>query len=140
MKSLMFVFLKTIFIVFFAFSAGHTFSQTSSHPSGKADIVNKVHFMGVQDNYLLFDLRVAELPAKGCTLRIIDEAGNTMFEETLLGNYFTRRYKIAREGMQRISFKASGKGLALNQSFTIKTEEKLVVIDYSPTVRPRKNI
>ena len=128
MKSLMFVFLKTIFIAFFVFSTVFSFSQTSSETYGKADVTNKIQFMGVDDNYLLFDFRITELPAKGCTLRIIDDAGNTMFEETLTGNSFTRRYKIAREGMQRISFKATGKGLVLNQSFTIKTEEKLLVI------------
>ena len=126
MKSIKFVFLKAIVIVFLTFSAGNSFSQ-SSESYAKNDAVNKVQFMGVEDGYLLFDLRFFELPAKGCTLRIIDDAGNTLFEETVPGSSFMRRYKLTKEGMSRVSFKATGKGFTFNQFFTIKTEEKLIV-------------
>jgi len=127
MKSIKFVFLKAIVIVFLTFSAGNSFSQSPSESYAKNDAVNKVQFMGVEDDYLLFDLRFFELPAKGCTLRIMDDAGNTMFEETISGSTFMRRYKVTKEGMSRVSFKATGRGLIFNQSFTIKTEEKLMI-------------
>jgi len=121
------VFLNTIIIVFLTLNAGISFSQSPAEGYSKNDAANKVQFMGVEENYLLFDLRFSELPAKGCTLQIMDATGNTMFEEIVSGNTFMRRFKVTRDGISKISFKASGKGFTFNQSFTIKTEEKLLV-------------
>ena len=127
MKSIKFVFLNTIIIVFLTLNAGISFSQSPAESYSKNDAANKVQFMGVEENYLLFDLRFSELPAKGCTLQIMDGTGNTLFEEIVSGNTFMRRFKVTRDGISKISFKASGKGFTFNQSFTIKTEEKLLV-------------
>ena len=127
MKSIKFVFLKAIVIVFFAFCAGSSYSQNQSETLMKTDGANKVQFMGVENNFLVFDLLFMEVPAKGCTLKIMDNDGNIMFEETISGNSYTRRYKVPKEETSRISFKAIGKGFAFNQSFIIKKEEKLVV-------------
>jgi hypothetical protein len=93
----------------------------------KTDAANKVQFMGVEDNFLLFDLLFSEVPSKGCTLKILDHDGNIMFEEFISGNSFTRRYKVAKEETSKISFKALGKGFVFNQSFIVKKEERLVV-------------
>ena len=128
MKSIKFVFLKAIIVVFFTFCAGSSFSQNLSENSVKTDAANKVQFMGVENNFLVFDLLFMEVPAKGCTLKIMDNDGNIMFEETISGNYYTRRYKVPKEETSKISFKALGKGFVFNQSFVIKKEEKLVVI------------
>ena len=126
MKSIKFVFSKAIIIVFFIFCAGSSYSQNSSESYVKAD-ANKVQFMGVENNFLVFDLFFMEVPAKGCTLKIMDNDGNVMFEESIAGNSYTRRYKVAKEETSRISFKALGKGFVYNQTFVIKKEEKLVV-------------
>ena len=56
MKSIKFVFLKAIIIVFFTFCAGSSFSQRPSETLMKTDAANKVQFMGVDNNFLLFDL------------------------------------------------------------------------------------
>ena len=127
MKSIKFVFLKAIVIVFFTFCAGSSYSQNLSENSVKTDAANKVQFMGVENNFLVFDLLFLEVPAKGCTLKIMDNDGNIMFEESISERSFTRRYKVAKEETSRISFKALGKGFVFNQSFIIKKEEKLVV-------------
>jgi len=121
------VFLKAIIIVFFTFCAGSSYSQNPSENYVKTDAANKVQFMGVENNFLVFDLLFMEVPAKGCSLKIMDNDGNIMFEETISGNSYTRRYKVPKEETSRISFKAVGKGFVFNQSFVIKKEEKLVV-------------
>ena len=128
MRSIKFVFLKAIIIVFFTFCAGSSYSQNLSENYVKTETANKVQFMGVENNFLVFDLLFMEVPAKGCTLKIMDNDGNIMFEETIPGNSYTRRYKVPKEETSRISFKAVGKGFVFNQSFVIKKEEKLVVI------------
>ena len=128
MKSIKFVFLKAIVIVFFTFCAGSSYSQNLSENYVKTETANKVQFMGVENNFLVFDLLFMEVPAKGCTLKIMDNDGNIMFEESISERSFTRRYKVAKEETSRISFKAVGKGFVFNQSFIIKKEEKLVVI------------
>jgi len=121
------VFLKAIIIVFFTFCTGQSYSQNPSENYVKTDAANKVQFMGVENDFLVFDLLFSEVPAKGCTLKIMDHDGNIMFEESISGNSFTRRYKVPKEETSRISFKAVGKGFVFNQSFTIKKEETLVV-------------
>jgi hypothetical protein len=128
MKSIKFVFLKAIIIVFFTFCAGSSFSQNTSENYVKTDGVNKVQFMGIENDFLVFDLFFSEVPAKGCALKIMDHEGNIMFEESISGNSFSRRYKMPKEEFSKISFKAMGKGFVFNQSFIIKKEEKLVVI------------
>ena len=127
MRSNKLVFLKAVIIVFFTFCAGSSYSQNLSENYVKTDAANKVQFMGVENNFLVFDLLFSEVPAKGCTLKILDHDGNIMFEESISGNSFTRRYKVAKEETSRISFKALGKGFVFNQSFIIKKEETLVV-------------
>ena len=128
MKSIKFVLLKAIIIVFFTFCAGSSYSQNLSENYVKTETANKVQFMGVENDFLVFDLLFTEVPAKGCTLKIMDNDGNIMFEETISERSFTRRYKVAKEETSRISFKALGKGFVFNQSYTIKKEETLVVI------------
>ena len=128
MKSIKFVFLKAIIIVFFTFCASSSFSQSQPVNYVKTDAANKVQFMGIENDFLVFDLLFTEVPAKGCTLKILDNDGNIMFEETISGNAYTRRYKVPKEETSRISFKAVGKGFVFNQSFIIKREEKLVVV------------
>jgi len=93
----------------------------------KTDAANKVEFMGIENGFLVFDLLFSEVPAKGCTLKIMDNDGNIMFEESISERSFTRRYKVAKEETSRINFKAMGRGFVFNQSFTIKKEETLVV-------------
>jgi len=127
MKSIKFVFVKAIVIVFFTFCAGSSYSQNQSENFMKTEGANKVQFMGVENGFLLFDLLFTEVPAKGCILKIMDNDGNIMLEETISGNAYTRRYKVAKEETPRISFKALGKGFVYNQTFVIKKEEKLVV-------------
>ena len=127
MKSIKFVFLKAIIIVFFTFCAGSSFSQNQPVNYVKTDAANKVEFMGIENGFLVFDLLFSEVPVKGCTLKIMDNDGNIMFEESISERSFTRRYKVAKEETSRISFKAMGRGFVFNQSFTIKKEETLVV-------------
>ena len=127
MRSIKFVFLKAIIIVFFTFCAGSSYSQNQPENYVKIEGANKVQFMGIENGFLVFDLLFSEVPAKGCTLKITDNDGNIMFEESISERSFTRRYKVAKEETSRISFKAVGKGFVFNQSFIIKKEETLVV-------------
>lgn len=129
MKSIKFVFLSATIFSFFVFSPGLSFSQTAPENNVKTDGVNKVQFVGVEEELLLFDARFSELPAKGFTLLIRDDAGNIIFEEFVTGTSFARRYKVAKDLAKKITFKAVGKGFYLNQSFTIniRTEEKFIV-------------
>jgi hypothetical protein len=121
------VFLKAIIIVFFTFCAGLSYSQNQPENYVKTESANKVQFMGVEKDFLVFDLLFSEVPAKGCTLKIMDQAGNTVFEESIPGNSFAKRYKMPKEEFSKISFKAMGKGFVFSQSFTIKREETVVV-------------
>jgi len=128
MKSLKFVMLKALFIAACTFSAGSfSFSQAQTESYVRAE-GNKVQFAGMEDDVLVFDLRFPDLPPKGCYLRILDDKGATIFEEQLTAQSNTRRYKVAREGMTKITFKAAAKGFSYTQSFVVKREEKIFVL------------
>jgi hypothetical protein len=127
MKSIQFVLLKTVIILYFSFSGGLSYSQQSPENNAKTEAVNKVQYIGTENDFLVFDVRFGELPTSGCTLRITDDSGNPIFEELITGNSYVRRYKIARDAMTKISFKAVGKGFLFNQSFIIKIEERFLV-------------
>ena len=129
MKSIKFVFLSATIFSFIVFSPVLSFSQTAADNNVKTDAVNKVQFVGAEEDLLLFDARFSELPAKGFSLQIKDDAGNIIFEEFVTGSSFARRYKVAKDLTKKITFKAVAKGFYLNQSFTIniRTEEKLIV-------------
>ncbi len=128
MKSIKFVILKTMVLLFFSFSTGYlSFSQPNAMPDMEASAGNNVQFIAIDKDNMVFELRFTNLPPKGCTLRIIDDAGVTLFEEMLTGASHAKRYKVERNGMRSISFKANGKGFSFNQSFNIKTEEKILV-------------
>ena len=125
MRSIKFVFLKAIIAAFFTFCASSSFSQGQPVNFVKTDAANKVEFMGVENGFLVFDLLFSEVPAKGCTLKIMDNDGNIMFEETISGNAYTRRYKVPKEETSRISFKAVGKGFVFNQSLRLRKKRHL---------------
>ena len=129
MKSIKFVFLSATIFSFFVFSPALSFSQAAMENNVKTDVVNKVLFAGAEEDLLVFDVCLSGLPLKGSTLQIKDDAQNVIFEEFITGSSFTRRYKIAKDPIKKITFKAAGKGFSFNQSFTIniKIEEKLTV-------------
>ena len=125
MKSIKFVFLKAIIIVFFTFCAGSSFSQNQPVNYVKTDAANKVEFMGIENGFLVFDLLFSEVPAKGCTLKIIDQAGTIVFEESISGNSFAKRYKMPKEEFSKISFKAMVKGLCLVSLLQLRKKRHL---------------
>ena len=129
MKSIKPVLFKSIIILSLAFPGGKIFSQSLSESNIRAEVTNSISFAGFRGDFLIFDMQLSELPAKGCTIIITDESGNLFFEENVLSSSFTRRYKITRDGFSRINFKVTGKGFTFTKSFTIKKEEKLVVIE-----------
>ena len=110
------------------FNSKSSMAQMPLETRIKPDSANKVQFIGAEENVLIFDLRFTEIPVKGCSLRIIDDSGNPIFEELITGNSYSRRYKVVRDNMTRISFKAIGKGFTFNQSFNLIIEERLTVI------------
>ncbi len=103
------------------------FNQTSTKIS--MDSVTKdekIKFIGSEENMLIFELNLYDVPATGSTLVILDAEKNVIFRQKILYNSYTRRYKIVCDGISGVTFKISGKEFALNQSFSIRhrIEEK----------------
>lgn len=133
MKSFKSLLLRTTIIAALTFTTGYSFSQTRSdfYMAATADnknAGNKIEFISADENFLVFELSLFGLPPKGIVLSIENNGDNLIFEERIIGHTYTMRYKVARNGMNRINFKAIGKGFSFSQTFTIKTEEKLLVI------------
>ena len=93
------------------------------------DAGSEISFVQVENNMLVFDLNLKNLPAKGSVLSITDEDGNVIYEQTIKTVSYQRRYKIVRNNLSKVAFEISSKNFALNKSFSINTwiEERISV-------------
>jgi hypothetical protein len=90
---------------------------------------NSIRFVKAEGGMLVFELRLANLPANGSIIRILDGDNNTLFEERITTEICNKRYKISRGEISKISFEISGRKIFMNQSFEVRsrTEEKIEV-------------
>ena len=81
MKSVQSVIMKAfIAAVFFFGSAGSLFAQEQPAFATK-EAQNKIKFVRAENDMLVFDVQLDSLPAKPVMLSILDEDGNSIFEE-----------------------------------------------------------
>lgn len=123
MKAFTSIMKRTIFLMI----AGLSFhSVHAQHYLAENTTVNKVQFAGIDGELLVFDLQLADLPAKGSVLRILDENRNVVHEERIKGTSLVRRYKIVKDNMTKLYFEVSNRQIILKQSFNInyKVETK----------------
>lgn len=78
---------------------------------------------------LVFHAQLENLYGKDAIISILDDNGNTLFEERIATNNFLRKYKIVLQDIYKLTFRISGKQILYNQTFTInyRLEEKLDV-------------
>ena len=117
--------------LFLVLSAGSYtgYAQTQMGAVSSIHLPSKVHFIKMEDDKLVFDLKLNDLPASGCILLIRDETGTIIFEERLYGDTYNKRYKIERNGMSAIHFEVFNKRVLLKESFNLhyRVEEKMEV-------------
>lgn len=91
---------------------------------------DKIRFVGMENNLLVFDIHLTALPLKGSTLRILDQDGLTLFEERIHNQVYNKRYKILKENLNHIYFQIRNKQILLQESFGIryKVEERCEVV------------
>ena len=87
---------------------------------------NRIKFVGVENEMLVFELLLNNLPQEGSWLRITDEQGTLVFEERIKGTTLNKRYKVVRNRMTQIQFEILSKRSLLKESFhvNLRTEEK----------------
>lgn len=132
MKTMQSVFIKTTCMLFIASllnSFTITQAQVQQSTVASNDSSGSIRFVRAEGDMLVFELRLANLPAKGSKLLIQDGDHNTLLEERISTKTYNIRYKITRGEMNKINFEVSDNRILLNQSFTIKsrTEEKIEV-------------
>lgn len=130
MKSIKSFIPKTVFIVFFLFNGANSlFAQKQKETQIVQAIEGRINFAGSQEDMLIFDVHLDDLPAKGTLLTILNESGEPIFTERISATFHSCRYKILPNNMELITFVVTGKSFYYDQSFTIhhKTEEILEV-------------
>ena len=129
MKSCNSFFAKIIFVLILTFLTG-----SSVHAQRKlADNLDysKVLFVGIdEDNRLVFELQLVNLPEKTNVLRIFDWNKNILFEERINARTYSRRYKIDRNEIDQIYFEVINKQALLKERFQLncRMEEKWEVV------------
>lgn len=130
MKSFKSILSKAAFIALFLFVSGNfLYGQMQPILTTVMDEEAKIKFAGFEEDILVFEVQLSNLSARGTNLNILDENNNYIFMERILKTSHNCRYKIARNNMEVITFKISGKTISISQSFTInfRVEEKMEV-------------
>ena len=132
MKSIKSVFIKATCMLAFILVSNcfsRTQAQVQQNYLAAADSTGDIRFVTAEGDMLVFELNLKNLPAKGSKLKIMDQAGNLLFEEGIRAETFNVRYKIERNNISKIIFQVSNKKFLLNRSFSINTriEERVEV-------------
>jgi len=130
MKSHKSFFFRTVLIAT-AFLTIQSFAQAQAQNLiASTDAANKVQFVGMQGDMLIFDLQLNNLPSKGSWIRIMDGKKNILFEHRTNSATYLKRFKIVRENLSNIHFEVISKEIILKESFQLnyKVEEKMEVI------------
>jgi hypothetical protein len=130
MKHRTFFFLKMIFLAV-SFLGVQSFAQAQSQTilaSNKA--VNKIQFVGMEGDMLVFDLQLTNLPAKGSWIRVMDGDKNVLFEKRIHSSTYSKRYKIIKDNISKLHFEVINHETILKESFQLKykVEEKMEVV------------
>jgi len=106
-----------------------TQAQPNSYPVSSEGSKGDIRFVDSRDGWLVFELDLKNLPAKGSRLLIKDEEGNVIFEEIIRTETYNVRYKIERNELSRIDFEVSNKRILMNKTFSINShmEERIEV-------------
>ena len=92
--------------------------------------VNKIQFVGMEGDMLVFDLQLSNLPEKGSWIRVMDSDKNVLFEKRIYSSTYSKRYKISKDNISQLHFEVIGHETILKESFQLKykVEEKMEVV------------
>lgn len=124
MKSVKLFLLKAVMLI--SISCAVNSVVCAQHYIAENELNNKIKFVGMEGELLVFDLQFCNLPPKGSVLRILDGDKNLIHEERINSQNYSRRYKIICGDISKLYFELSGKQIILEQSFLInyKVETK----------------
>lgn len=130
MKHRDFFFVRMIFLAM-SFFGIQTFAQAQSQTflaNNKA--VNKIQFVGIEGDMLVFDLQLGNLSEKGSWIRVMDGDKNVLFEKRIYSSTYSKRYKIIKDNISQLHFEVINHETILKESFQLKykVEEKMEVV------------
>jgi hypothetical protein len=99
----------------------------------KAEI--EINYLGANNEFLSFEVKIPQSLANKLVLRIIDENGNELFREFINGKSFNKTIKVVRDNYEQLDFVTSTLHNQVKKSYFIKSEniERLKV--YSKLTR-----
>ncbi|HAO45456.1 MAG TPA: hypothetical protein PLZ45_04025 [Ferruginibacter sp.] len=106
-----------------------TQAQVTTAYAGAKTATGDIRFIKTEDNLLVFDLQLNNLPSSGALLRITDGDNNVILEQRISSETYGIRYKIEKADIRQLHFEILGKKVFINQSFNIgsKVEERTEV-------------
>jgi hypothetical protein len=99
----------------------------------KAEI--EINYLGANNEFLSFEVKIPQSLANKLVLRIIDENGNELFREFINGKSFNKTIMVVRDNYEQLDFVTSTLHNQVKKSYFIKSEniERLKV--YSTLTR-----
>ena len=84
--------------------------------------VATIKYIGIQDEFYLFQVDCKQ-PSEGrATLRITDGNGNEIFRTSFFEKVYSRRIKIAREGYKSLQFVLNAKNQLFTKTYAINSQ------------------
>ena len=89
-----------------------------------------IEFVRADEELLVFEVNLGQIPEKGCMLTIYEGSGETLFQKRINSPSFRQIFKIAKSNLDQVNFEARGKNFLVKESFYLqfRVEEKVEVI------------
>lgn len=84
--------------------------------------VATIKYIGIQDEFYLFQVDYKQPSETRTTLRITDGNGVELFRTSFHEKVFSRRIKIAREGYKTLQFVLDAKNQVISKTYAINSE------------------
>jgi len=93
--------------------------------------VATIKYLGIQDEFYLFQVDYRQPSEARAILRITDGNGTELFRKVFNEKVFSRKIKIAREGYKNLQFVFDGNKQIVTKTYAINTElvEKIEVTE-----------
>ncbi|MFT3980302.1 MAG: hypothetical protein QM687_07530 [Ferruginibacter sp.] len=96
------------------------FGQPQLPGKNDNDSNSKVEFVKLENDQLIFDVDIRNIPAGGCWLRITNTESDIVFETRISEGSYRKRFKIQNEGFSKLNFEVNGKKYRFNESFSLQ--------------------
>ncbi|MBL7746690.1 MAG: hypothetical protein JNM19_04640 [Chitinophagaceae bacterium] len=98
-----------------------SFSEVKAQATLKDDEKTSVIYGGMENEYLIFYVKVDNRQKEKLSCQLLDENKNILFEEIFSAQRFDKKFLVSRENVNDVTFSINGKNYNFSRNFSILT-------------------